>query len=338
MNGEAGPPALGNFIRRLPKTETHLHIEGALPYELLRTLDPGRFTGDPPFWAPDYRYETFEQFEGILLDHAILWFTSAERYHEAARVIFEGLLAQNVRYLETSFHLGIVEFTGIPGPEIIRAIKSAVPPGMVVRVFTGMLRRNYTEVMAPVIDELHTWEELDGIDLHGVEVWELEPWTPPVWKRLREAGKETKAHAGEFGGPENVREALDLLGVRRIQHGVRAAEDEDLLRRLADEGVVLDICPISNVKLRVVPGLDRHPIRTFLERGIRCTVSTDDPFSFGNRLEDEYLGLAREAGFDHHLLARVARNGFEAGTMPAELRRSCLAEIDALERAADEGR
>ena len=101
---------LSDFIQRLPKTETHLHIEGALPWELLHQLDPKRFAQPPASWAGDFRYKSFEHFERELLDMAFAWFTSPERYYEAAKIIFQRHLEQNVRYVETSFASGVIEF------------------------------------------------------------------------------------------------------------------------------------------------------------------------------------------------------------------------------------
>ncbi len=322
---------LAGFIARLPKTETHLHIEGALPYSLLQSIDSKRFSGKPEFWEDDYRYESFPRFEEILIDHALLWYTSARRYHEAAKVIFRNLAEQNCRYVETSFHLGILEFVeGVTGPEIIRAIKSAAPEGMEVRVFAGMLRNQYRPPLERVIDDLHRWEELDGIDLHGDETLPVEDWTADVWRRNREAGKVTKAHAGEFGGPENVLQAVEAFGVKRIQHGVRVVEDPAALDFTNAHGVAFDICPISNLKLGVVRSLAEHPIRQMLEEGLVCTVSTDDPFSFGNRLSDEYAALARDLDFSPLELARVARNGFEVSLLPKEVKSKHFTEIDRL--------
>ena len=126
-----------DFIQALPKTETHLHAEGALPYELLTAWDPEQWPPDPLFRARRYRYSSFPDFERILLDHALPWFTTAERYHEAAKAIFAKHVAQNVRYVETSFHLPVTEFIQVPGPEIIAAIRAAVPEGLEVRVFAG---------------------------------------------------------------------------------------------------------------------------------------------------------------------------------------------------------
>ena len=322
-------PDLAAFIQALPKTETHLHIEGALPLDLLRRVAPERFPdGPPPWWADEYRYADFPTFERILLEHALLWFTSADRYHEAAKVVFAGLAAQNVRYVETSFHLPVTRFIDVPGAEIVRAILAAAPRGMTVRVFAGMLRIDYTPEFSPVIDGLVDWDELTGVDLHGVETWPLQPWTVEVWAKVRAGGKQTKAHAGEFGGPANVREAIEVLGVRRVQHGVQAINDPEVVELLRASDATCDVCPISNVKLQVARSMREHPIRPLFDAGVRCTVSTDDPFSFGNTVSEEYAALALELGFTHHELVRIARNGFEVASLDAGQKRAVFGELD----------
>jgi adenosine deaminase len=327
---DSTPIATANFIHRLPKTETHLHIEGALPYVLLQQLDPEKFAEPQACWAPDFKWDCFEDFEAHLIDHAVQWFTKPERYYEAAKVIFEGHLAQNVRYVETSFHAGIIEFLGIPGKEILRAIRSAVPKGLEVRVFMGMARNSYNETLAPVLEECVKWEGLAGIDLHGVEHLPLEAWTPRLWAKARDAGLVTKAHAGEFGPAANVKEAIEVLGVRRIQHGVRAIEDDAVVDLAIETGTTFDVCPISNVKLDVVTDMESHPIRQFFDRGLRCTVSTDDPFSFGNTIENEYAALSSSLNFSHEELAQIAKNGFEVAQVDTATRARWMAEVDTL--------
>lgn len=321
--------SLETFIQRIPKTETHLHIEGALPYELLVELDGDRFPADPFFRRPGYKYPTFVEFENLLIDHAICWFNSAERYHLACKRMFEKMVSLNVKYVETSFHLHMIEFIGVDGPEILSAIKSAAPEGLEVRVIAGMVRNGYTEVMKPIIDKLHEWEELDGIDLHGQEWLALEGWTPPVWQRCREAGKIVKCHAGEFGGPDKIYEAIDTLGSKRIQHGVRSVEDKELVKRLAGEGAVLDVCPLSNEKLQVFPTLEDHSLRELMESGVVCTINTDDPLCFANDILDEYRALAGRLGFSKNELGQLAKNGFEHARLDASSKRGYVAEIDA---------
>ena len=323
-------PSLAAFIQDLPKTETHLHVEGALPYELLTAWQPERWPENPPFRARSYRYATFPEFEKILLDHALPWFTSAERYHEAAKAMFAKHVAQNVRYVETSFHLPVTKLINVPGPEIIAAIRAAAPPGLEVRVFVGMLRSDINGDMRPTIDQLHSWDELAGIDLHGHESMATAPETAEVWQRVRAAGKVTKCHAGEFDGAARVREAIELLGVNRIQHGVRAIEDPAVVQLAAERGVTFDVCPISNVGLRVVQSMREHPLRRLMKAGVRCTVSTDDPLNFGNSVVEEYTGLALEMNFTRSELGEVARNGWAVADVPEEARSAALAEINRL--------
>jgi len=317
-----------DFIQALPKTETHLHLEGALPYELLIDWDPEQWLPDPQFRARSYRYESFPEFEKILLDHALPWFTSAQRYHEAAKVIFAQHVAQNVRYVETSFHLPVTQFIKVPGPEIIAAIRAAVPAGLEVRIFAGMLRSDLGGDLRPTIDELHSWDGLAGADLHGFEQMPTHPDTAAVWTRLRTAGKITKCHAGEFDGPARVREAIEVLGVRRIQHGVRAIEDPAVVKLAADNGVTFDVCPLSNIGLKVFPSLKEHPLRRLLRAGVRCTVSTDDPLCFANSLTGEYEALADELTFTRAELGQVARHGWEVADVPPALRQKMTGLID----------
>ena len=301
---------LRDFIRALPKTETHLHIEGALPWELLRETRPDKYSAPPTSWSPDFRFDSFAHFEGELLGYAGDFFTSAERYHACAKAVFEDRLRRNVRYVETSFASGCIDFMKLDGREVCDAIRAAVPPGLEVRIFLGIHHDGYTEKMGPSLESALRWENLDGIDLHGTEPTPLGDWAPDFWRRARDAGKFTKAHAGEFCGAWFVRDVIEKLGAQRIQHGVRAIEDPEVLALLRDTGLALDICPISNVKLRVVPSACEHPIKKLLDAGVVCTVSTDDPVSFGNSIEDEYELLARELDFNESSLTQIAQNGF----------------------------
>jgi adenosine deaminase len=322
--------SLSAFIHSLPKTETHLHIEGALPYELLHAMDAQRWPANPAFRERGYRYSSFPDFEKQLLDNAVPWFTTAERYYEAAKVIFCHLAAQNVHYVETSFHLPMVEFVKIPGPEIIAAIRSAAPKHFHVRVFTGMPRDVFGGPMRHLLDQLLTWEGLAGVDLHGDEALPTHPATAAYWAKCRAAGLLTKCHAGEFSGAARVREAIEQLGVTRVQHGVRAIEDDAVVRLCVAHGVTLDVCPISNVGLKVVADMASHPLRRLLEAGVRCTLSTDDPLCFANSLSEEYLAVAHGLGFSRRELAKIARAGWEVALLEPAKKQTFLAQLDAL--------
>lgn len=322
--------SLDSFLQKLPKTETHLHIEGALPYELLHAWQPENYPQQAVFHASTFRFESFAKFDETLLGHALPWFTSAERYYESAKATFAKHVAQNVRYVETSFHLPVTQFIHVPGREIIAAIRAAAPAALELRIFAGMLRTDYAGPMQAIIDDLVNWDDLAGVDLHGHESVPTQAWTAKVWSAIRDAGKVTKCHAGEFDGSLRVREAIEQLGVTRVEHGIRAIEDPAVVELARARGVTFDTCPISNVKLGVVPSIPAHPLRQLMQAGVRCTVSTDDPLILGNSLTDEYRVLATEGNFTQTELAQVARNGWEVALVPPATRQQMIAEIERL--------
>ncbi len=323
---------LKDFIHRLPKTETHLHIEGALPWELLQKANPGKYLSPPTSWEPDFRFANFAHFESELLGYARDYFHSACRYHECAQSVFADRLARNVRYMEVSFASGCLDLLNLKGREVCDAIRDAVPQGLEVRIFLGIHHDGYTPKMKLILDEALTWPNLDGLDLHGAEDVPLGEWAPRYWEKARDAGKFTKAHAGEFMGADFVRYVVEALGVRRIEHGVRSIEDPDVLDLLCERGVVLDLCPISNLKLRVVPNAADYPVRRLMDYGIPVTISTDDPISFGNDIEDEYLFLANELRFTASELVQIAINGFEVALIDEVRKSEILSEVASLKK------
>ncbi len=321
-------PSLSAFIQSLPKTETHLHIEGALPFELLQRVRP-EFKQPPASWAPDFKFRDFSHFEQELLEMAFSWYISPERYHEAAKLIFARHVEQNVKYVETSFASGVIEFLDLDGPEVLAAIRAAIPAGLEVRVFLGIHHNGAGHKMKAVLDDALGWKDLAGVDLHGPENFALEPWTADYWAAARSAGKYTKAHAGEFMGADFVRRVLDELQPQRLEHGVRSVEDSAVVDEIRRRGIGLDVCPISNHKLMPGITLAAHPIRQLFDAGVKVTVSTDDPISFGNTLSDEYSALAGPCGFSRAELAQIARNGFEVALMPDAQKRPWLTQLDA---------
>lgn len=318
---------LDEFVRLLPKTETHLHFEGALPIELLRTVQPDV---DLRSWESEFKFEGFEHFLRDLLDKQAAWFTSVERYHAAACSLFRRHVAENVRYVELSIASGSLEHSNLNGRDVVAAIAAAAPPGMEVRIFLGVHHDGYTPAIAPMLTECVGWPELAGIDLHGAEAVPLESWTAPLWRAARQHGKLTKAHAGEFSGPDFVWRVLTELEPDRIEHGVRSAEDPRLVEELIRRGVALDMCPISNHRLMPGVRLDNHPIRELFDAGVTITLSTDDPIIFGNTVSDEYVALAKRRGFSRRELVELAKNGFRVALLPENVKRQFFEMLDAL--------
>jgi adenine deaminase len=320
---------LDELVRALPKTETHLHLEGALPIDLLRQVRP-----DAPrrSWRESFKFGGFDDFLAELLAWQGAWFTSAERYHIAAREVFRRHLDENVRYVEVSFASGALESAQLDGAEVLAAIRAAIPSGLEVRIFLGIHHDGFTPRMGPVLRECLDWEGLAGLDLHGAENVPLEPWTAPLWRAARERGKKTKAHAGELMGPGFVWQVLEELAPDRIEHGLRAAEDERLVAALIRRGIALDMCPISNEKLVSGVTLENHPIRHLYDAGVTVTLSTDDPLSFGNSVSDEYIALVERRGFARHEIVEIAKNGFRVADLAKEAKESFCEEIDRVAR------
>jgi adenosine deaminase len=310
-------PAEREFLLRLPKTEQHLHFEAALPLAAAQARHGDALRPVPPFWAPDFRYRDFAHFVQVSRDYVFPSFQSPADYLALAGPIFRDLRAQKIHYLETSINPFLLEFHEFDLDDFVRSLRREAPPDLDVRVYCGFRRNAYIGRMARIIDAAAASDEVAGLDLHGFETYPLEPWTAEVWARSRAAGKRNKAHAGEFGGAGNVRQVMDELQVDRVQHGVRAVEDPELVRRLAGEGTVLDLCPISNLRLQVCPSIARHPLRALWDAGVRCTVNSDDPILFGNYLMDDLVALVEEGGFSVREIVALLRVGWEEAAVSA---------------------
>ncbi|HEY5227982.1 MAG TPA: adenosine deaminase, partial [Opitutaceae bacterium] len=239
------------------------------------------------------------------------------------------LRAQNIRYLETSINLFLLEFHVFDLDDFVRTLRREAPADMDVRIYCGFRRNAYVGRMAHIIDAAAASDEVEGLDLHGFETFPLEAWTAEVWARSRAAGKRNKAHAVEFVGAGSVRQVMDELKVERVQHGVRAVEDPALVERLAGEGTVLDLCPISNLRLKVCPSIARHPLRALWDAGVRCTVNSDDPILFGNYLMDDLVALVEEGGFTLAEIIALLKVGWEEARIDAAARAGFIGELDA---------
>jgi adenosine deaminase len=152
-------------------------------------------------------------------------------------------------------------------------------------------------------------------------------WFAPLFARARRAGLHTCAHAGESSGPEGVRDAVELLRVERVDHGIRAVEDSALVADLAASGVPLDVCPTSNVRLGVVASLAAHPVERLRAAGVRVSVNTDDPLLFGTSLAGEYQRCAHTFGWDRSVLGAIARVSIESSFAAQERRRELLSRL-----------
>ncbi len=320
------------FVASLPKTETHLHLEGSVSFEQLHEFDPVRYPNPPPFWDKGFRFHSFDQFQSAFEDWIVPYHSSIERYQTTARHVFAQCRAHGCRYVETSFHLPAINWLGVSGPDLLDAIIEAAPSDMEVRIFGGLGHGDY-QIYQQLFEDALSWDQLAGIDLHGPEDLPVDEAIPDYWRRAKLAGKTTKAHAGEFMPASFVDWIIDNLQVDRIEHGVRAIESEAVVEKIVARDIVLDVCPISNMKLAVAgaESVSSHPIRQLIDSGVTVTLSTDDTFLFGNNLSEEYYGLALELGFTPNELKSIARNGIRTSLLTDLQKQELETELGTIE-------
>ncbi|MEL6486943.1 MAG: adenosine deaminase family protein, partial [Pseudomonadota bacterium] len=184
------------------------------------------------------------------------------------------------------------------------------------------------------LEEAMPWlERIDGVGLDSSEVGHPPEKFARVFAKCREMGLKLVAHAGEEGPPDYVWQALDVLGIDRIDHGNRALEDAKLVERIAQEGLTLTVCPLSNLKLCVIDDIADSPVKTMLEAGIKATVNSDDPSYFGGYVNDNYHAVAAALDLSIDDIAALAINSFEGSFLPEEQIAKWTAAIAEVPRA-----
>jgi adenosine deaminase len=317
------------FIQRLPKAELHLHLEGAIPWDMVRDYADVPLAETPAWWANDFRYTDFSHLLIAMRLGIQYVLNSVESYQDVARAIFNTLADQNVRYVEISFGANVVVGKELAIADVCPALREALPQGMNGVIF-GAFNRERPRTLEDELVQLVFDSPVDGIDLHGSETLQSAiPYTE-IFDVARQRGLMTKAHAGELRGAASVWEVLKHLKVKRIEHGTRSIEDEKLVQHLVDEQITLDMCPTSNFKLNVVESVAMHPIRRLLHRGVRVTVNSDDPTYFGCSLTEELQLLVDVLGFTLPELAEVEKNAFRVAKITDDERDALFMEIDAL--------
>lgn len=332
-------PSIEAYIRTLPKAELHLHIEGTLEPDLALRLARKHgvalpFAGVAELRAA-YRFGNLQQFLDIYYAVAHV-LRDAEDFYHLARDYLARAHEQGVVHAEIFFDPQTHTARGVPFGAVVEGLELALTEaerrfGTTHRLIACFLRHlSAAEAMRTLDEVLEYRRIITAVGLDSSEVGHPPSKFAEVFDRAREHGLLTVAHAGEEGPPSYIHEALDLLAVRRIDHGVRCEEDPALVERLLREQIALTVCPLSNVKLRVFERMERHNLRRLLEAGLRVTVNSDDPAYFGGYLLENYLAVQRALGLTRAQLAALARNSIEASFLDTEAKRRWTAAIDAL--------
>lgn len=330
---------LESYIRALPKAELHLHIEGSLEPEMMFALAQRNGVALP--WTSveatraAYAFSDLQSFLDLYYAGAAALIHEQD-FHDLALAYFTRAHADGVVHAELFFdpqthtERGIAFETVLDGLE--RACNTAqVQFGISSRLILCFLRHLSEEAGFATLEQARP--QLGRI--HGVGLDSSEKGHPPstfarLFAHCRQLGLHVVAHAGEEGPPAYIVEALDLLGVERIDHGVRAAEDPALLERLAREQIALTVCPLSNVKLCVFKRLQDHNLKRLLDAGLKVTINSDDPAYFGGYIGKNFLDTAQALHLSRAELKHIARNSLEASFVSAAERAPWLTRLDAL--------
>jgi aminodeoxyfutalosine deaminase len=331
-------------LLRMPKTELHLHLEGTVSPETLWEL--ASRAGVPlPVESPEalratYVFESFATFVQLWMAmHAS--FVDAFAYERMVDDFLAECRRQNVRYAEVHFTPYIHELRGKFGAraalEIVtdRLQAAEASDGPVVRIICDMPSNALPVAGDFTVEFLENLANplVIGLGLGGSEVGLPRALALPFFDRARSAGYPVVAHAGETGGADHVREALLVLRARRIQHGVHAVDDPDVLDLLAERGVCCDLALTSNLLLTSFRDLSSHPIRQLLDAGVPVTLSTDDPAFFNTDLVHEYSLAHHEVGLSLAELWEINLNGLRYGLADVALRRKLMRDFIAVGHA-----
>ena len=325
-----------SLIRRLPKVELHVHIEGTLEPELAFSLAE-RNEVALPFASPEamraaYRFTDLKSFLDIYYASCSVLHTEQD-FYDLTWAYLEHAHADNVRHVEPFFDPQTHTARGIAYAHAAGGIRRALADartqfGMTSRLIACMLRDLTEHDAMTTLEEILGSGLVDGIGLDSGEVGNPPAKFATVFARARRAGLHVVAHAGEEGPPAYISEALDVLGAERIDHGVRVLEDRDLTLRLVRDGVCLTVCPSSNVALRVADSMAAHPLRRMLEAGLRVTVNSDDPAYFGGYLYDTYARAAEALDLTDEQLTTLARNAIEGSFAHPARKQELRAELE----------
>jgi len=325
------------LIKRLPKCELHIHIEGSLEPELMFAL--ARRNGIKlPYASVDavrqaYQFRQLQDFLDIYYRGMSVLLTEQD-FYDLAWAYLKRARDDNVRHVEMFFDPQGHTARGIAFSVVVGGLHRAIVDargelGIQASLIMCFLRHLDEADAEKTLDRALAFKDkIVGVGLDSSEVGHPPSKFARVFRRAGDAGFFLTAHAGEEGPAAYVWEALDLLGVGRIDHGNRSLDDDALVGRLVRERMVLTVCPLSNLRLRVVDDLSHHPLRRMMDKGLLVTINSDDPAYFGGYVNENYRAISQALGLRRDEIAATVRNGIGASLMTAAEKADALAEVE----------
>jgi adenine deaminase len=329
---------LNATIARLPKAELHIHIEGTLEAELMFALaarNNVRLAYDSvEALRRAYAFTNLQDFLDLYYQGMSVLLRELD-FYDLAMAYFRKAAGQNVRYVEFFFDPQGHTARGVPFGTVMAGLTRAQADaesqlGITSRMIMCFLRHLDEADAERTLDQaLKYKDKIIGVGLDSSENGHPPAKFKSVFRRARDAGFLLVAHAGEEGPPDYVWEAIDVLGIDRIDHGNRSLEDPALVQRIVKDGLALTVCPLSNLRLCGVKDMKDHPLRRMLDAGLKVTINSDDPAYFGGYVNENFESVGAALALSADEVTAIARNGFAASFMPAQAKRAALAAFDA---------
>ena len=327
------------LIQALPKAELHVHIEGTFEPELMFEIAQ-RNQIDIPYKSVEevkqaYNFHNLQSFLDIYYAGANVVIHEQD-FYDLAWAYFKKCAEDHVVHTEMFFDPQTHTDRGVAFSTVINGLQRACDDaqqqlGISSRLIMCFLRHLSEEAAFETLGQALAYkDQIIAVGLDSSEVGHPPSKFERVFAKAREAGFLVVAHAGEEGPAEYVWEALDLLKVNRVDHGVRSEEDPVLMQRLIDEKMPLTVCPLSNLKLKVVDDMQQHNIRRLLQQGVHVTVNSDDPSYFGGYMNDNFYAIAEALDLSNEELKQLAINSFEASFISDQQKQMWSERIRAL--------
>ena len=324
------------LIRALPKAELHVHIEGTFEPELMFAIAQ-RNQIQIPYQSVEevkqaYNFHNLQSFLDIYYAGANV-LVYEQDFYDLAWAYFEKCAEDRVVHTEMFFDPQTHTERGVAFATVLAGLKRACKDaqeklGISSQLIMCFLRHLSEEKAFETLEQaLPFKDDIIAIGLDSSEVGHPPAKFERVFAKAREAGFLIVAHAGEEGPPAYIWEALDVLKVNRIDHGVRSEEDEQLMARLIAEKMPLTVCPLSNLKLCVVNDMGEHNIRRLLQKGVHVTVNSDDPSYFGGYMNDNFIAIQQALDLSNDELKQLAIHSFEASFISDDEKQKWIAEV-----------
>ena len=325
------------FIQGLPKAELHIHIEGSLEPELMFEL-AARNGVKLPFASVGevrraYAFTDLQSFLDVYYEGARV-LVKEQDFYDLAHAYLHKVAAQNVRHVEIFFDAQTHTERGVSFETVVTGLRRALDDAeselnLSSKLILCFLRHLSADAAMETLERAVAFRDcIQAVGLDSSELGHPPSKFERVFDKALSLGLKTVAHAGEEGPPDYIWQALDLLDVSRIDHGVRCLEDPKLVELLREKQTPLTVCPLSNVKLGVFEKLEDHNLKNLLEAGLCATVNSDDPAYFGGYIEENYVAVQEALSLTRDHLYQLARNGFEASFLTSEEKGKLIRELD----------